>query len=66
MADSSYCFKIPSVSSSFNSNIIYPIDDTHTSTGNKKTKTQFVFRTTEEVVEEASKGGIHKMAREYR
>jgi hypothetical protein len=32
----------------------------------KKDKIRYTYRTTEEVVEEISKGGVHKMAREYR
>ena len=36
------------------------------SSDGKKAKTQFVYRTTEEVIEEATKGGVHKMARDYR
>ena len=30
-----------------------------------KKKTMYVYRTSEEVVEEAAKGGVHKMARDY-
>jgi hypothetical protein len=32
----------------------------------KKKKIQYLYRTTEEVIEEMSKGGVHRMAREYR
>lgn len=32
----------------------------------KKKKVQYLYRTTEEVIEEMSKSGVHRMAREYR
>ncbi len=36
------------------------------SSGKKKEKIRYTYRTSEEVIEEVTKGGVHKMAREYR
>ena len=42
-------------------------NQTGASTNQRKSKPQYVYKTMEQVIEEeATQGGVHKMAREYR